>query len=270
MSGETKEEEDVCCICREPLPIDTTKFIRLTCCGKGLHDNCYESMRASRMTIEQKSMCPLCREPFPAQGSKEEIERILPWVNKAWAQSMLGQKYFYGDGVEQSYKKAVELYELAALQGNIVSQYALGVMYYQGNVVEQSYEKAVEYLEPAAIQGFANAQYVLAVCYYRGQGVERSSDKAREWCTKAAEQGYAAAINDLQMMERKGISNIPTTITTDHPLQGGKTKKYNRRRKKRKTKKLNKQRKKRKRRGTRRKRRKKKKTKTCNKKTRKR
>lgn len=269
MSGETKEEEDVCCICREPLPIDTTKFIRLTCCGKGIHLDCRRDIDGSRMNIEQKNSCPLCRTKFP-KSKEEATDRIRRGVEKgkAWAQSMLGQKYFSGDGVEQSYKKAVELYELAALQGNIVSQYALGVMYYQGNVVEQSYEKAVEYLEPAAIQGFANAQYVLAVCYYRGQGVERSSDKAREWCTKAAEQGYAAAINDLRMMERKGISNIPTTITTEHPLQGGKTKKYNRRRKK--TKKLNKQRKKRKRRGTRRKKRKKKKTKTRNKKTRKR
>ena len=46
----------------------------------------------------------------------EKIERIQRWVEErtAWAQSMLGDRFYGGIGVEQSYQQARELYELAA------------------------------------------------------------------------------------------------------------------------------------------------------------
>ena len=100
MSQQEEEEEDVCPVCIEPLQKDPTKFMRFTCCGKGIHKWCNEEIKVSSLSQEQKDCCPLCRTEHP--GSDEEtIERLGPWVEKgkAWAQMMMGDKYRDGDVV---------------------------------------------------------------------------------------------------------------------------------------------------------------------------
>jgi len=64
-------------------------------------------------------------------------------------------------GVDQSYQQARELYELAACQGNAISQFRLGIMYQHGQGVDQSNEQAKEYYEAAARQGLDFAQFNL-------------------------------------------------------------------------------------------------------------
>jgi len=150
-----EEEEDVCPVCIEALQKDTTKFVRMVCCGKGMHFWCFEGIKVSSLSDEQKRSCPLCRAKHPTEGSKEGMERLRRWADKekAWAQSMLGARYRDGEGVDQSYQQARELFELSATQGNASALYELGVMYHQGQGVDQSYERAAEYYEAAARQG---------------------------------------------------------------------------------------------------------------------
>ena len=107
-----QEEEDVCPVCIEALQKDSNKFIRYTCCGKGIHKWCDEGIDASSLSDEQKNSCPLCRTKFP-KSDEEKIEQLRPWVEKGktWAQCMLGGKYCNGVGVDQSYQQARELYE---------------------------------------------------------------------------------------------------------------------------------------------------------------
>ncbi len=103
------------------------------------------------LSSAQKSSCPLCRTKFPS-SDEEAIEQLRPWVEKgrAWAQFLLGQKYDRGEGVDQSYQRARELYELSANQGNASAQCCLGITYQEGHGVDQSYERAAEYYEAAA------------------------------------------------------------------------------------------------------------------------
>ena len=110
----------------------------------------------------------MCRAKKTSAGSNEEIERLRRWVEKgkAWAQSLLGDKYEDGVGVEQSYQQAAELYELAATQGDASAQYNLGLLYVQG------------------------------------QGVEQSNETARELWIKAAHQGHEDAIGNLQKLDK--------------------------------------------------------------------
>jgi len=197
-----EEEEDVCPICTDSLPNFSSKFIRAACCGKGMHKKCSEGVKVSSMSDKQKNQCVMCRTKYP-MSEKEAVEQLRPWVEKgkAWAQNLLGQRYASGLGVDQSFQRAKESYDLAAVQGHALAQFSLGVMYQQGDGVEQSYEKAAEYYRAAARQGFANAQYSLGAFYCNGQGVEQSIETAHKWWMKAAHQGDENAIKQLQLLD---------------------------------------------------------------------
>ena len=72
----------------------------------------------------------------------------------AIAQAKLGQFYREGiHGLTQSSKKAIEYYTLAANQGLAEAQCSLGLMYAKGDGIEQSYSKARELWTKAAAQG---------------------------------------------------------------------------------------------------------------------
>jgi len=208
-----EEEEDVCPVCIEALQKDSKKFIRYTCCGKGIHKWCDKGIDASSLSDKQKNTCPLCRAEYPT-SHEEHIERLRPWVEKgkAWAQKMLGGRYRAGLGVDQSDQHARELYELAARQGHAGAQYNLGLMYANGHGVDQSDERAAEYYEAAAKQGDAAAQVNLGALYENGQGVEQSLELAREWWMKAAEQGEESAIGNLQILDKVEGRTTPSFI----------------------------------------------------------
>ena len=208
-----EEEEDVCPVCIEPLQKDSNKFLRYTCCGKGIHKFCNEGIQVSSLSYEQKNTCPLCRTKYPSTR-EEEVKLLRPWIEKgkAWAQCGLGNKYLHGLGVDQSYQQAKELFELSATQGHASAQYNLGVFYRDGQGVDQSYERAAEYYEAAARQGHADAQSNLGVLYVTGNGVEQSNEKAREWWMKAAEQGVDGAIENLQIIDKHEGRTTPSFI----------------------------------------------------------
>ena len=208
-----EEEEDVCPVCIEALQKNSKKFFRMTCCGKGMHIWCNEGIQVSSLRQEQKQCCPLCRTKHPS-SEEEAVKRLRRWAEKgkAWAQSMLAQKYDLGLGVDQSDQRAKELYELAATQGFASAQFNLGSMYKEGQDVDQSYERAAEYFEAAARQGIADAQNNLGVFYANGVGVEQSFEIARAWWMKAAEQGDEAAIQGLQQLDAIEGRTTPSFI----------------------------------------------------------
>jgi len=231
-------EEEVCSVCLDSLQQLSSDFVRMICCGKGLHDKCRDGIHKSSLSDKKKNQCIMCRAKKTKTGSKEEIERIRQWVEKgkAWAQCMLGIKYYKGEGVDQSYQQAKELYELSANQGWVLAQYSLGHMYHKGQGVDQSNERAAEYYEAAARQGMADAQLNLGVLYVTGQGVEQSDETARAWLIKSAEQGDEDAIENLQILDKqegrttpsftppKRCSTCDTPKTSTHKLRNCKCK----------------------------------------------
>ena len=199
-----QEEEDECPICIEPLQKDTNKFVRMTCCGKGMHIWCYKGLNeSSSLNQEQKNRCPLCRTKRP-NSEEESAQQIRPWLEKgkAWAQSLTANSY----NREQLYnQQAVQLYELAARQGDARAQFRLGIFYSSAlrSGAVQSDEKAKTYFKAAAIQGLAVAQSHLGVEYVTSKGVEQdiNIETARMWWMKAAEQGEESAIKHLQQLD---------------------------------------------------------------------
>ena len=89
------------------------------------------------------------------------------------------------------YAEAVEWYTEALPDEE--AMYKLGVCYAKGEGVPQSYKDAVGLWEDAAMFGYADAQYAMGVCCLQGQGVPQSKDEALQWLEKAASQGHKKA-----------------------------------------------------------------------------
>ena len=112
----------------------------------------------------------------------------------ALAQAKLG--YIYDQSNDD--EKAVQWYRQAAEQQHPDGEFGLGEMYAKGEGVEQDYEIAVEMYMRAAVGGHAQARRVLANAYEHGAlGRKASADEALRWLTLAANSGD---INAMQRM----------------------------------------------------------------------
>ena len=153
--------------------------------------------------MKMAGTCPFCRAPTPT-SDEEVIKYLRPWVKKkkAWAQYLMGQYYKDGEGVKQSYKMAIMLFEQAAQQGHVSAVYNLGRLHETGRGVEQSYERAAEYYDQAAHLGDAQAQYNSGRMYATGEGVLKNETKAHALWTLAAAQGHENAIKMLPVLEK--------------------------------------------------------------------
>ena len=149
------EEPDVCCICLDELSKRYIKNLRATCCGKQWHVKCHEGVLNSKMPDNLKHRCHQCRTPTP-ETSEEGVSQIRDWLvkGKSWAQRQMANLYRFGtQGVEQSYDMAVMLHEKAIAQGNRDAMFDLGCMHRNGEGVAQSFQKALELLTMAADHG---------------------------------------------------------------------------------------------------------------------
>lgn len=81
----------------------------------------------------------------------------------AEAQSGVGQAFWFGEGVSQSYTEAVKWYRAAAEQGNVDAQFHLGEAYVSGRGVFQDHCKAAQWYRKAAALGNLDAQARLRV-----------------------------------------------------------------------------------------------------------
>ena len=177
-----------------------------------------------------------------AQKQRTDIEILAERAEKGNAQDQidLGNLYYSGEGVEQSYEEALKWYTKAAEQGSAAAQFKLGYMYQHGEGTGQSYEKALQwFLEAAQLEnsdaqysagyiyehgldtrqddkealkwyvraaenGNINAQYSAASMYETGRGTDIDLREASKWYQNAAEMGHIAAQNSLGLMYKYG------------------------------------------------------------------
>ena len=111
---------------------------------------------------------------------------------------MLGECYYYGEGVDKDDKKGFEYLSLSAEQGNSTAMFNLGYCYDQGEGTDENKTKAFELYEKSANLGCCIAMKNVGVFYEDGLGgVTKNLNKAKEWYTKAAAQGDKAAQTNL-------------------------------------------------------------------------
>lgn len=119
----------------------------------------------------------------------------------ALAQAKLG--YIYDQSNDD--EKAVHWYREAAAQQHPDGEFGLGEMYAKGEGVDQDFEIAVEMYMRAAVNGHAQAQRVLANAYEHGAlGREVSRAEALRWLTLAANGGDISAMRRMASLYTDG------------------------------------------------------------------
>lgn len=87
---------------------------------------------------------------------------------------------FRGMGMPQDKKEGLNLLMKAAEQGMPAAQLLVGKAYYDGDGIEQNYIRAAELFQKAAPYN-GDAQWMLGQCYLNGKGVARNYHFATQW-----------------------------------------------------------------------------------------
>jgi len=128
-------------------------------------------------------------------------EAMLEWLDKAAANghtkamTNLGLCCFFGDGLEQDYPRAYELFKSASASNDLTARYYLSLCYLDGLGVATDQDYAVRILWKCASDGFHWAQFTLGECYEQGRGVKQDLFEAISWYARAA-QGDIPEAND--------------------------------------------------------------------------
>lgn len=116
-----------------------------------------------------------------------------------------GRQALYGQSMDQSYSRALELYQLAAALGSAEAAHQIGHIYQHGLGVESDTPIAISWYEKAAKADFAQSQFTLGQLYEIGDGLPRNLRKALFWYHNAAKNGYDLAQLRLAFMYAKGM-----------------------------------------------------------------
>jgi len=120
------------------------------------------------------------------------------------SQTLLGEMYDQGLGVEKNPEMVERWWTVAAQQLDLSALNQLALKYYYGGGVfgpeagwNQDYAKARELWQQSAFQGQATSQFMLGEMHLRGQGVETDYAEAYAWFNISLEGGYKLATDSL-------------------------------------------------------------------------
>jgi uncharacterized protein len=101
---------------------------------------------------------------------------------------------------EQEFMNEVE----KAKKGSVDAQFNLGLWFYKGTEIrKQDYNKALQMFQLAADQGDAAAQLFLGSMYHKAEGVPQDYKKAIKWYRLSAAQGNTHAQKFLKLAENQ-------------------------------------------------------------------
>ena len=145
---------DECPSCMLPLPIDDSKKIYHSCCGKVICKGCCLS---KDIPLKKKFHCRICGEPW-ASSANETVSRIEKRMelNDSVAIFNTSERYKVGCshlGLQKDSQKAFDLCLRAVELGNRDAYNSAAIFYNNGVVVPKDMAKAREYYEKAAKKG---------------------------------------------------------------------------------------------------------------------
>jgi TPR repeat protein len=131
---------------------------------------------------------------YQEEKVKFKIQEVSPLLqniqeaesNDASALSKLAWKYWHGEGVRKSYRKAFELYHKSAKLGHVTAQYNLNLFYLFVPGIDHNDKKAFYWAKKAACADDSDAILAIGWHYHNGYGVKKDIKKAEYWYLRAA------------------------------------------------------------------------------------
>jgi hypothetical protein len=120
-------------------------------------------------------------------------------------QHLLGKMYHEGVGVQQSYEKAAQCFEVAADHGNHASAHQLSELYRDGRGVVQSLNMAIKWCKQAALGQDRYAPFDLGEYYRSGDGTTQNIQQSLKWFEAAHKGGIVGAAMELSEIYFDGI-----------------------------------------------------------------
>lgn len=161
-------------------------------------------------STEPESLYRIARFLLVPDSNRDEITRGLGYLKRSAdggyepAARDYAQRLEMGIGVPKDEMHARHYYQLAAAQGDTVSQLALASMLEDGRGGEKNEDAAFSLRGEAAATGHPAAQYALGYTFALGLGTGKNPGTAAFWFRLAAEQGHRAAQSSLGMLYRIG------------------------------------------------------------------
>ena len=117
------------------------------------------------------------------------------------AAGYLGRMFLRGEGVEQSFERALAWFRRGLANGDALCQYELGLMYLQGLGVRKDALAAADYFKQAANQDFASAQVRLGQLFLDQGDVP----VATQFFEMAARKSHIEAFYHLAELSNNGV-----------------------------------------------------------------
>lgn len=126
---------------------------------------------------------------------KGKYQEAVEWLEKAYSKNFLivchnlADCYFWGNGVQQSYDKAYEIFQKGTKESSICL-YRLAMMTRNGQGCTKNVVKGIEMLKEAADNGVGRARYQIGVDYYTGEDIGRNYANAVKYLQLALTDKY--------------------------------------------------------------------------------
>lgn len=117
------------------------------------------------------------------------------------AAGYMGRMFLRGEGMEQSFEKALTWFKRGIANGDSLCQYEMGLMYLQGLGVKKDAVKAADYFKEAADQDFASAQVNLGQLFLDQGDIQT----ATRFFELAARHGHIEAFYHLAEINNNGV-----------------------------------------------------------------
>ena len=177
-------------------------FAAALCCAFGLPAGAQETASAEPAADKQIFEIP---NPAMAQEAPQPLQSLVVIVDgepRSWAPLEKGTDLAWEAYVNGSFPRAVPVFARLAELGHPVAEWLMGNVYFFGQGIPKDYAKAHAMFEAAANQGYFAAFAPTAQMYLQGLGVPAEPSKAYYWYNIAAAQLPDSA-ERTDMMERR-------------------------------------------------------------------
>lgn len=128
-----------------------------------------------------------------------EAAKIYPYAN-----TILGNMYLDGQGVEINLEEGLKLLHKAADESDTLALFKLGNLYLEGNKVPANPKYAIQLFKKSSENGSTDATFALGLLYFNSSFVKTNYKKAYRYFQKAHEKKHIHATALLGFMYEKG------------------------------------------------------------------